>query len=150
MASTDPAAQSVKRGRSTRKKRVSLFGQHSGETGKLEEFEEDKNRPTRWSMGVLNDPLTHEVPGICPILTFWPCRTPQLITQKAPLYFYREVIEMNHLDCGTSKQLPRTPLYQLNLLQHHQVDQYQPGVTQKDRRRQRTEESFSYHNPTSQ
>jgi hypothetical protein len=27
------------------------------------EFEE-KGRPTKWSMGVLNDPNTHEVPGM--------------------------------------------------------------------------------------
>src|SRR3978361_511897 len=30
--------------------------------------EKNHGRPTKWSMGVLNDPLTHEVPGICPFL----------------------------------------------------------------------------------
>jgi len=29
----------------------------------VEEDEEDLARPERWSMGVLNDPHTHEVPG---------------------------------------------------------------------------------------
>jgi len=29
----------------------------------IEEDEEDLARPERWSMGVLNDPHTHEVPG---------------------------------------------------------------------------------------
>ena len=29
----------------------------------LEKAEEDKGRPTKWSMGVLNDPDTYEVPG---------------------------------------------------------------------------------------
>lgn len=39
-----------------------------------EESEEDKGRPTKWSMGVLNDPTTHEVPGTCShmaLLTAW-------------------------------------------------------------------------------
>jgi len=29
----------------------------------VQEDEEDLGRPERWSMGVLNDPFTHEVPG---------------------------------------------------------------------------------------
>ncbi|KAE8442086.1 hypothetical protein EG329_003844 [Mollisiaceae sp. DMI_Dod_QoI] len=34
-----------------------------------EDSEEDKGRPTKWSMGVLNDPRTHEVPGSVLLLT---------------------------------------------------------------------------------
>lgn len=30
----------------------------------VEDFDEDKGKPTKWSMGVLNDPDTHEVPGM--------------------------------------------------------------------------------------
>jgi hypothetical protein len=33
------------------------------EPAAADEYEEKEARPTRWSMGVLNDPLTHEVPG---------------------------------------------------------------------------------------
>lgn len=37
--------------------------ENAGGREAMEEFEEDKGRPTKWSMGVLNDPETHEVPG---------------------------------------------------------------------------------------
>jgi len=45
----------------------SFFGRNSASDGEdqadVENIEEDKGRPTRWGMGVLNDPHTHEVPG---------------------------------------------------------------------------------------
>lgn len=31
---------------------------------------EDKSRPTRWGMGILNDPVTIEVPGNIPLRPF--------------------------------------------------------------------------------
>ena len=36
---------------------------HNGEPAISESTEEDLGKPTRWSMGILNDPDTHEVPG---------------------------------------------------------------------------------------
>ena len=36
----------------------------SESTGVGNTDEEDLARPTKWSMGVLNDPQTHEVPGM--------------------------------------------------------------------------------------
>jgi hypothetical protein len=44
----------------------SFFGRNtaSNEDAPVENSEDDKGRPTRWSMGVLNDPKTHEVPGM--------------------------------------------------------------------------------------
>ncbi len=44
----------------------SFFGRNSASDGPAEgeEFQEDKGRPTKWSMGVLNDSTTHEVPGV--------------------------------------------------------------------------------------
>ncbi|KAI9050506.1 hypothetical protein LZ554_005668 [Drepanopeziza brunnea f. sp. 'monogermtubi'] len=49
----------------------SFFGRNSLSDGhaEVEEFQEDKGRPTKWSMGVLNDPHTHEVPGSILLLT---------------------------------------------------------------------------------
>jgi hypothetical protein len=43
----------------------SFFGRNtaSNDDAPIEDSEDDKGRPTRWSMGVLNDPKTHEVPG---------------------------------------------------------------------------------------
>jgi hypothetical protein len=44
----------------------SFFGRNtaSNEDAPAEDSEDGKGRPTRWSMGVLNDPKTHEVPGM--------------------------------------------------------------------------------------
>lgn len=47
----------------------SFFGRNSAshnDTGLEEPEKMDKGRPTKWSMGVLNDPHTHEVPGVFP------------------------------------------------------------------------------------
>jgi len=45
----------------------SFFAQNStsneGEQTNAEPSEEGKGRPTKWSMGMMNDPATHEVPG---------------------------------------------------------------------------------------
>ena len=50
----------------------SFFGRNSAsnvsngqnaDTGVEDSEEEKEAKPTRWSMGVLNDPATHEVPG---------------------------------------------------------------------------------------
>lgn len=37
----------------------------------VEESEGEKGRPTKWSMGVLNDPYTHEVPGMSSHMVPW-------------------------------------------------------------------------------
>jgi len=34
----------------------------------MEEYQEKENLPTKWSMGVLNDPNTHEVPGMLSLI----------------------------------------------------------------------------------
>lgn len=55
----------------------SFFGRNSASNGASNEAaveegeggEEDKGRPTKWSMGVLNDRTTHEVPGSVLLLT---------------------------------------------------------------------------------
>ncbi|KAF8862589.1 MFS general substrate transporter [Acephala macrosclerotiorum] len=49
----------------------SFFARNSASNAHDEasESEEDKGRPTKWSMGVLNDPTTHEVPGSVLLLT---------------------------------------------------------------------------------
>jgi hypothetical protein len=55
----------------TSERQRSFFGRNSASNGSnnhevepaVEDFDEDKGKPTRWSMGVLNDPDTHEVPG---------------------------------------------------------------------------------------
>lgn len=49
----------------------SFFGRNSASDAEhepvgVEQLHEDLGRPTRWSMGVLNDPFTHEVPGKSP------------------------------------------------------------------------------------
>lgn len=42
----------------------SFFGRNSGSAEMpAEAVEEDREVPTKWSMGVLNDKQTHEVPG---------------------------------------------------------------------------------------
>ncbi len=45
----------------------SFFGRNSTSNEVAPDVEEteteEKGRPTKWSMGVLNDPKTHEVPG---------------------------------------------------------------------------------------
>ncbi|KAH6716062.1 major facilitator superfamily domain-containing protein [Leptodontidium sp. MPI-SDFR-AT-0119] len=59
-------------GTPTSERARSFFGRNSasdGGTPEIEEFQEDKGRPTKWSMGVLNDPATHEVPGSVLLLT---------------------------------------------------------------------------------
>jgi hypothetical protein len=55
--------------------RRTFFARNSASDGgettvNAEQGEEDQGRPTKWSMGVLNDPLTHEVPGTCRIFYF--------------------------------------------------------------------------------
>ncbi|KAK2629617.1 hypothetical protein QTJ16_000437 [Diplocarpon rosae] len=49
----------------------SFFGRNTASDGQPvhQELQDDKGRPTRWSMGVLNDPTTHEVPGSVILLT---------------------------------------------------------------------------------
>lgn len=49
----------------------SFFGRNtaSNEDAPAEDSDDDKGRPTRWSMGVLNDSKTHEVPGSVLLLT---------------------------------------------------------------------------------
>ncbi|KAK6580686.1 hypothetical protein PZA11_006922 [Diplocarpon coronariae] len=49
----------------------SFFGKKTApdEQSVVGELQEGKGRPTRWSMGVLNDPATHEVPGSVILLT---------------------------------------------------------------------------------
>lgn len=43
----------------------SFFGRNSGSTdAPVEDIEDDRGLPTKWGMGVLNDKLTHEVPGM--------------------------------------------------------------------------------------
>lgn len=58
-------------GTPTSERARSFFGRNSASDGdvtpEVEELEEDKGRPTKWSMGVLNDPATHEVPGKLPL-----------------------------------------------------------------------------------
>jgi len=52
-------------GTPTSERARSFFGRNSASDvePEVEEEEEDKGRPTKWSMGVLNDHATHEVPG---------------------------------------------------------------------------------------
>ena len=55
----------------TSERQRSFFGRNSTSNGSngqeveepAEDFDEDKGKPIKWSMGVLNDPDTHEVPG---------------------------------------------------------------------------------------
>ena len=44
--------------------RNSASNGNGGEHLAMDEDEEKESRPTKWSMGVLNDPDTHEVPGM--------------------------------------------------------------------------------------
>jgi hypothetical protein len=37
---------------------------HDANTDDASRNEEKDERPPKWNMGILNDPLTHEVPGI--------------------------------------------------------------------------------------
>jgi hypothetical protein len=49
----------------TSERQRSFFGRNSTSNDQdVEDFEEDKGRPTKWGMGVLNDRETHEVPGM--------------------------------------------------------------------------------------
>ncbi|PVH69753.1 MFS general substrate transporter [Cadophora sp. DSE1049] len=57
-------------GTPTSERARSFFGRNSASDVEPEiEEEEDKGRPTKWSMGVLNDHATHEVPGSVLLLT---------------------------------------------------------------------------------
>ncbi len=60
-----PETEEVRTSNSERRR--SFFAQNSTsnevEQIKVEPSEEGKGRPTKWSMGVLNDPDTYEVPG---------------------------------------------------------------------------------------
>jgi hypothetical protein len=52
----------------TSERQRSFFGSNSTSNGEdptetVEEFEDGKERPTKWGMGILNDTLTNEVPG---------------------------------------------------------------------------------------
>jgi hypothetical protein len=48
----------------------SFFGRNSAGNDAIgDENGDDERRPTKWSMGVLNDSITHEVPGKYPLLT---------------------------------------------------------------------------------
>lgn len=66
-AQPDAAARSP-----TSERARSFFARNSASNGNTgteepapEEYDEKKEgRPTKWSMGVLNDPITHEVPGM--------------------------------------------------------------------------------------
>jgi hypothetical protein len=54
----------------------SFFARNSASDGNglpspsVEDFEEKESRPPRWSMGVLNDRFTHEVPGMLSLTLF--------------------------------------------------------------------------------
>lgn len=65
MASSDtPAQVGDNNNKASLRKWSSFFDQHSKGTDSPDESEDGKSKPTKWSMGVLNDPRTHEVPGI--------------------------------------------------------------------------------------
>jgi hypothetical protein len=59
---TDPISPTSERPRSFFA-RNSASNMSNGNEDLVDNFEEEKGKPTRWSMGVLNDPNTHEVPG---------------------------------------------------------------------------------------
>lgn len=59
-----PSTPTSERPRSFFARNSASDGANATERGDMEEFEEDSGRPTKWSMGVLNDPDTHEVPGM--------------------------------------------------------------------------------------
>jgi hypothetical protein len=51
--------------RTAQRRLRSFFGQSSvGHDGADEEVKDEEERPAKWSMGVLNDRITHEVPGM--------------------------------------------------------------------------------------
>jgi hypothetical protein len=60
---TVPASPSSERPRSFFARNSVSNSHNAGEEEDPEESEEEKSRPTRWSMGVLNDRDTNEVPG---------------------------------------------------------------------------------------
>jgi hypothetical protein len=64
----DPASIAVPGTTTPTSERRSFFGRNSASNGHdveeaVEDDNEDKGKPTRWGMGDLNDPHTHEVPG---------------------------------------------------------------------------------------
>lgn len=59
-----PTTPSLERARSFFGRNSASNGNNPGENEDVEESEEEKGRPTRWSLGVMNDPNTHEVPGM--------------------------------------------------------------------------------------
>lgn len=59
---TDPVSPTSERARSFFARNSASNGSN-GQEEPVENFDDEKGKPTRWSMGVLNDPNTHEVPG---------------------------------------------------------------------------------------
>lgn len=51
----------------------------------IDNAKEENGRPTKWSMGVLNDPETHEVPGMNP--AHFSLRSVLILKQQAPCFF---------------------------------------------------------------
>jgi hypothetical protein len=62
--STIPTSPSSERPRSFFARNSVSNGHNAGDEEEVEESEEEKGRPTKWSMGVLNDRNTNEVPGM--------------------------------------------------------------------------------------
>lgn len=62
--STIPTSPSSERPRSFFARNSVSNGNNAGDEEEVEESEEEKGRPTKWSMGVLNDRNTNEVPGM--------------------------------------------------------------------------------------
>lgn len=67
--STIPTSPSSERPRSFFARNSVSNGHNAGDEEEVEESEEEKGRPTKWSMGVLNDRTTNEVPGSVLLLT---------------------------------------------------------------------------------
>jgi hypothetical protein len=65
--STTPTSPTSERPRSFFARNSVSNGHNVGEEEDVDESEEEKGRPTKWSMGVLNDRSTNEVPGACAI-----------------------------------------------------------------------------------
>jgi hypothetical protein len=61
---TIPTSPSSERPRSFFARNSVSNGHNAGDEEEVEESEEEKGRPTKWSMGVLNDRNTNEVPGM--------------------------------------------------------------------------------------
>jgi hypothetical protein len=62
--STIPSSPTSERPRSFFARNSVSNGRNAGEEEEdVDESEEEKGRPTKWSMGVLNDRSTNEVPG---------------------------------------------------------------------------------------